>query len=429
MDWKIGGSRKALKGEIVVPPDKSISHRAVMFGAIASGECKINNFLSGEDCLSTLNAFVSMGVDIKREKLSVIVKGKGLKGLRAPSEDLYLGNSGTSMRIITGILAGQGFDVCLRGDASLAGRPMERILGPLGRMGAKIDSRGGYPPLCIYGKKGPLLPMQYDMPIASAQVKSCILSAGMYAEGRTTVTERFLSRDHTERMLEFFSADIERKGPAVSIGGGRELVPRDVDVPGDISSAAFFIVAALLRDGSDVTLKNVGLNPTRTGILEVLKRMGARIEVFNMTDGLEPCGNIRIVSSGLKGTRVRPEEIPSLIDEVPILMLAACMAEGRTEIQGASELKFKESDRIKSMQENLRAVGIAVTEEKDVIVIEGKKRGIVPSVVRSFGDHRIAMTMAVASLFSDKGLTVEDVDCVNTSYPGFYVDLMKISGR
>ncbi|MFH1837560.1 MAG: 3-phosphoshikimate 1-carboxyvinyltransferase [Candidatus Omnitrophota bacterium] len=430
MDWKIGAAKKGLKGEITVPPDKSISHRAVMFSAISKGKCRVKNFLFGEDCLRTLEAFQAMGIEIEKEDESIIVEGKGLRGLKAPSGELYMGNSGTSMRIMSGILAGQNFDTFLTGDDSLSRRPMKRVIDPLLGMGVRIESSKGCPPLRIKGINKPLDPIRYVTPVASAQVKSCILSAGLYADGETVVTEPFRSRDHTEKMLAHFSADIIQKdeGLTTKITGLKELISRDICVPGDISSAAFFIVGALLIKGSDLILKNVGINPTRTGLLKVLERMGAKIELLNFDKKtFENSADMRICSSSLKGTIVEKEEIPSLIDEVPILLIASLMAEGRTKIRGIAELKAKESDRIKSMSDNLKAIGAVIFEENDALITEGRSGIFKAGTLNSFGDHRIVMTMAIASLLSDGESTIKNTECVDTSYPNFLRDLGRIS--
>ena len=427
MDWKIAGTKKGLKGEMHVPPDKSVSHRAVMFGAVSLGALRIRNFLFGEDCMRTFEAFKAMGADIKRDGDDVVIRGKGLMGLTAPEGELYLGNSGTTTRVISGILAGQDFRVKLTGDESLSRRPMRRVVEPLRKMGAQIDTMDGdLLPIIIGGAKGRLKAIDYITPVASAQVKSCVLAAGMYAEGATSVTEPFQSRDHTERMLEYFSADIRKKGLTTTITGLKELVPKDLVVPGDISSAAFFIVGALSVPGSDVLLKGVGLNPTRTGILTVLKRMGADIEIVDLTYGVEPSGDIRVRAGRLKGTSVKAEEIPLLVDEVPVLMIAALLAEGRTEIHGISELKVKESDRIKTMGDNLSRLGASVSEEKGVLVINGPQKRFSAAELDSFGDHRVAMSMAIASLLADGECLIRDTACVDTSYPGFIADLEKL---
>ncbi|MBF0216505.1 MAG: 3-phosphoshikimate 1-carboxyvinyltransferase [Candidatus Omnitrophica bacterium] len=427
MNWKINPANE-IKGTIAVPPDKSISHRAVMFGAISKGSLKVGNFLTGEDCMSTLSAFKAMGVPIEVNGDILRIKGVGLKGLKAPEGRLYLGNSGTSMRIIAGILAGQEIEVILTGDESLSGRPMKRVIEPLAKMGARIDflEKEGFAPFIIKGAKAPLKPIAYSMPIASAQVKSSVLAAGLYADGVTSVTEPFISRDHTERILELFGADIRKDKLTVSVNGLKELEPKDIVVPGDISSAAFFLVGALLAEKSDLLLKGVGLNPTRTGILDVLLRMGADVRISDIKKGPEPYGDIRVKNSHLKGTVVAPSEIPLLIDEIPVLMVAAAMASGETVIRGISELKVKETDRIKSMGENLLKAGIEIISSGDDVVIPGGRRRFEPSRFISYGDHRTAMSMAIASLFSSGESIIDSVDCVATSYPGFLEDLTRV---
>jgi 3-phosphoshikimate 1-carboxyvinyltransferase len=429
MDWKIKKAKSGLKGEVIVPPDKSISHRAVMFGSLAGGPCRVSNFLFGEDCLRTVDAFRAMGVEIREADGGLTVEGRGLKGLTPPEGDLYLGNSGTTMRIISGILAGQDFAVKLTGDESLSSRPMRRVTEPLKKMGSKIDTlNGNFPPIRIDPAGAPLKSIDYTTPVASAQVKSCVLAAGMYAEGETSVTEPFQSRDHTERMLEYLSADIERDGLTTRVKGFKELEARDIAVPGDISSAAFFIVGALLVEGSDIVLKNVGLNATRDGIIKVLKRMGADIEVLDVRGDVEPEGDIRVKSSTLKGTVIEAEEIPLLVDEVPVLIIAAAMADGRTEIRGISELKVKETDRVKSMRENLLKLGVEICEEGGELVLHGGAGMFASAELESFGDHRIAMSMAIAALVSDSECIVKDTGCADTSYPGFLEDLKTLAG-
>ena len=424
MSWKINGDDLPLKGEVQVPPDKSVSHRAIMFGAICSGKVRVSNFLFAEDCMRTFQAFREMGCDVERSGDDVIVSGRGLKGLRNPEKELYLGNSGTTMRIISGIIAGCGLSAVLTGDESLSRRPMGRIITPLRQMGALISTaEGDLPPLRIETKTGALLPIQYKTPVASAQVKSCVLAAGLYVSGETSVTEPFKSRDHTERMLSHFSAGIECSGLTTKITGMKELVPADVTVPGDISSAAFFIVAASVIEASDIILRGVGLNPTRTGILDVMQRMGACIEVVEEREGVEPEGDIRVKYAELKGTVVRAEEIPFLIDEVPVLMIAALKAEGETRIYGIEELKVKESDRVKCMTENLRRMGHEIFEEKGSLVIPGLSKKLHGAEIDSYGDHRVAMSMSVAALLSEGESRIENTACVDTSYPSFMRDL------
>ncbi|MFA6636053.1 MAG: 3-phosphoshikimate 1-carboxyvinyltransferase [Candidatus Omnitrophota bacterium] len=430
MDWDIKGRGKALKGETVVPPDKSISHRAVMFGAICRGKLRIKNFLFAEDCMRTFQAFRELGCDIEREGDDVLVSGKGLKGLKAPDKELYLGNSGTTMRIISGIIAGAGISAVLTGDASLSARPMARITIPLGEMGFSISTMNGdLPPVKIEKGHGPIRPIDYRTPVASAQVKSCVLAAGLYAPGVTSVTEPFQSRDHTERMLRYFSAGIERCGLTTRVTGRKELAGRDVDVPGDISSAAFFIVASSVIEGSQVILRNVGLNPTRTGIIKVMTRMGADIEVLDKREGVEPKGDIRIRSSELKGTVISQEEIPLLIDEVPALIVAALKARGETLIEGISELKVKESDRVKCMSENLKRMGYEISESRGALIVPGAGQTLLSAELDSYGDHRIAMSMAVAALLAEGESRVKNTSCVDTSYPGFMSHLNALRGE
>jgi 3-phosphoshikimate 1-carboxyvinyltransferase len=368
-----------------------------------------------------------MGVKIEQEDDALVIHGVGLKGLTSPPGPLYMGNSGTSMRIISGILAGQDFDTELTGDESLSARPMRRVIDPLKMMGANIGAlKGDFPPISIKAAEGPLKSAQYTTPIPSAQVKSCVLAAGLYADGTTSVKEVFQSRDHTERMLEYFSANITRKGLTTEITGGKELEPKDIEVPGDISSAAFFMIGALIVEGSDLIIRNVGLNSTRDGVLKVLKRMGADIEVLDVRGEVEPIGDVRVRTSDLKGTMIEPEEIPLLIDEVPILIVAAVTAEGETRIQGISELKVKETDRIKSMTDNFSRLGVNIAEEGDTLIINGGRKKLNSAELDSYGDHRTAMSMAIAALISDGECLITDTDCVKTSYPGFFDDLQSL---
>jgi len=335
------------------------------------------------------------------------------------------------MRIISGVLAGQGFTTVLTGDESLSRRPMRRIMEPLSLMGAEIESVEGdsHAPLKIKGRKGPLDPIDYSMPVASAQVKSCVLAAGLYAEGKTSVTEPFQSRDHTERMLEYFSADIRRKGLVTEIAGLKELAPKDLEVPGDISSAAFFMVAALLVKGSHLVIRDVGLNPTRAGVIGVLERMGGSIRILDRRDDLEPAGDLEVRHSELKSTVVEQREIPLLIDEVPVIAAAAAAAEGTTVIKGVKELKVKETDRVMSIKENLSRMGVRVEAENGSLIIEGKAGRTSAARLDSFGDHRTAMSMAIAALVSDGDCIVRDTACVDTSYPGFLDDLYEVAGQ
>lgn len=427
MDWSIQKAIRGLSGEVIIPPDKSISHRAIMLGALAKGPSHIHNFLFSQDCMRTLNAFRDLGLEIMREKNDVVVMGSGKRGLNPATRTLFLGNSGTSMRIMTGILAGQCFTSVLTGDESLSKRPMSRVIEPLRLMGADVESvSGGYAPIVIGGKNTSLNSINYVIPVASAQVKSAVLCAGLYATGETVVTEPFQSRDHTERMLEYLEADIKRNGRTTIISDKKELKGKDISIPGDISSAAFFMVGALILEGSEIVLKNVGINPTRRGIIDVLMRMGASIELFNQGEELEPYADVKVRYSQLKGTVVREEEVPLLIDEIPILVIASIFAEGKTIIEGINELKVKETDRVKSIIENCLKMGVDVREENNSLIILGGKKGLSSAEFDSFGDHRIAMAFAVASIMGDSRSIVKNVECVDTSYPGFINDFENI---
>jgi len=406
-----------------LPGDKSISHRAVMLGAIAKGKTEIRNFLFAEDCLHTLKAFQKMGLEASfQRKDRLTLWGKGLRGLKRPGGPIYLGNSGTSMRLLLGILAGQSFTATLTGDPSLSQRPMRRVVFPLEKMGAKIEGRGGdlLAPLTVRG--GLLKGIRYHLPVPSAQVKSAILLAGLYAEGKTTVIESFKTRDHTERMLQHFGKRLTVKGPTVSVEGGDELKGSSVAVPGDISSAAFFIVLASALEGSKLIVRNVGVNPTRLGLIRVLKRMGADITLIPITVGHgsgEPWGDIEVRGRSLHGTLVPASEIPDLIDEIPILMVAGACATGETLFQQASELRVKETDRIFSMVTNLQKMGVSIRNESDNVIIHGGKP-FNGSRLQSFKDHRTAMSLAVAGRLAQKGKTVVgDVACIRTSFPDF----------
>ena len=419
--------RGPLRGEVAPPSDKSISHRAIMFSSLAEGKSVIRNFLRAEDPLRTLEAFKQMGVDIKdsfqlsalsSQDNEIIVNGKGLHGLKKPEGVIDCGNSGTTMRMLSGVLAGQPFDSTLTGDEFLLKRPMQRVIRPLTQMGAEISSEeGGVPPLKIKG--GGLKPIEYDSPIASAQVKSAILLAGLYCEGTTTVIEPGRSRDHTERMLKALGAGIKIDGLQISIAGGAVLGPMDITVPADLSSAAFFIVAGLIVPGSELVVRNVGINPTRTGIIDVLKAMGADIRVDNERDvSGEPVADITVSYSELNGIDIGGDMVLKAIDEFPIICVAAVNAKGTTKITGAGELRVKESDRIAAMAAELKKMGAAVEELEDGIIIEGIE-DLKPAQVISHGDHRIAMSMIIAGLTAKGETVVEDTDCVNTSFPGF----------
>lgn len=414
-----------LHGELTVPGDKSISHRAVMFGSLAKGTTRITHFLEGADCLSTISCFRKMGIDIEKTDGEVLVHGKGLHGLSAPSEILDVGNSGTTTRLISGILAGQDFDCELNGDASIQSRPMKRIMTPLSLMGADIESikGNGCAPLRIRGKK--LHAAHYNSPVASAQVKSCVLLAGMYADGITSVTEPVLSRNHTELMLNYFGAHVNSIDTTASIEPEPFLEARDITVPGDISSAAYFIAAGLLTPGSEILLKNVGINPTRDGMLRICKAMGADITLLNVNDDGEPTADLLVRSSTLHGTTIGGSVIPALIDEIPMLAVMAAFADGTTIIKDAAELKVKESDRIAVMVENLSRMGADITATDDGMIIHGG-RPLHGAEIDSHLDHRIAMSFAVAGTIVDGPLSILGGDCVNISYPDFYSDLYKL---
>lgn len=413
----------ALTGQARVPGDKSISHRSIMLGALAGGTTRVSGFLEGEDALATLAAFRAMGVRIDGpDDGQVTVHGVGLDGLAAPAEPLDLGNAGTGMRLMCGLLAGQSFDSELTGDASLCSRPMGRVIDPLAQMGAHITSaEGGRPPLLIKGG-GKLSAMHYDLPMASAQVKSCVLLAGLYAQGRTSVTEPAPTRDHTERMLRGFGYEVKDEDGVISLEGGGALTACDIDVPADISSAAFFLVGASIAPGSDLLLTHVGINPTRIGVINILKLMGADIAVENRREvGGEPVADLRVRSAHLKGIDIPVDQVPLAIDEFPALFIAAACAEGRTVLRGAEELRVKESDRLAAMAEGLSTLGIANELLDDGIVIEGAgpdgRMG--GGEIRTFHDHRIAMSFAIAALRAREEIIVLDCDHVATSFPGF----------
>ena len=404
----------SLRGELTIPGDKSISHRSVMFGSLAKGTTEIYDFLQGADCLSTISCFRSMGVEIENKGNCVLVHGNGLHGLKKPD---------SVPRLISGILSAQDFSVTLTGDASIQKRPMRRIIQPLSQMGAKIRSIQGNDcaPLEIEGTH--LHGIHYQSPVASAQVKSAILLAGLYADGETKVTEPFLSRDHTERMLRSFGAKVENQGITARILPADELYGQKLRVPGDISSAAFFLAAGLIIPGSELLLKHVGINPTRDGILRVCRAMGGNITILNETSEGEPTADILVTSSSLHGTVIEGAIIPTLIDELPIIAAMACFAEGDTIIRDAAELKVKESNRIAVMVENLTAMGADVTETEDGMIIRGGKP-LHGAVINSHLDHRIAMTFAVTAQCAEGLTTIQGADCVNISYPRFYEELM-----
>jgi 3-phosphoshikimate 1-carboxyvinyltransferase len=416
-----------LSGKIRVPGDKSISHRSIMLGSLAEGTTHISGFLEGEDSLATLKAFKAMGVDIKGpENGRVTVDGVGMHGLQAPDEPLDLGNSGTSMRLMSGLLAGQGFEVTLIGDESLSKRPMKRVTDPLAQMGAEINTTPkGTAPLVIRPIDG-LRGISYDLPVASAQVKSCLLLAGIYADGETVVTEPAPTRDHTERMLRGFGYHVSTEGNKISLSGGGKLTACDIDVPSDISSAAFFLVGASIAEGSDLVIEHVGMNPTRDGVISILRLMGADISVMNEREvGGEPVADLHVKSAPLKGIKIPEEYVPLAIDEFPAIFVAAACADGETVLTGAEELRVKESDRIQVMADGLKVLGIDIEPTQDGAIIHGGKLG--QGTVISHGDHRIAMAFAMAALRAQGEITIEDCANVNTSFPGF-VDLAASAG-
>ena len=408
-----------LTGRLRVPGDKSISHRAIMLGAIADGVTEIDGFLEGADALGTLVAFRRLGVYIEGPSEGrVVIHGAGIDGLQAPDGPLDLGNSGTSMRLLAGLLAAQPFSTELVGDASLSRRPMRRVIEPLARMGARIDtSEAGTPPLRIHGGAS-LHGIDYDSPVASAQVKSALLLAGLYADGRTCVREPAETRDHTERMLAGFGYPVERGEGGACVDGGGRLKARFVDVPADISSAAFFLVGASIAPGSDLVLEHVGYNPTRTGVIEILRAMGADIEVLAEREfGGEPVVDLRVRGAQLRGIEIPVDVVPRAIDEFPVLFVAAACAEGRTVLSGAGELRVKESDRIQVMADGLQALGVDATPTEDGMVIQGGPIG--GAEVSSHGDHRVAMSFAMAALRAAGEIRIIDCAHVNTSFPGF----------
>ena len=408
-----------LTGRVRVPGDKSMSHRSVMLGSLAEGDTHVSGFLEGEDALATVAAFRAMGVVIDGPHEGKLrISGVGLHGLAAPRAPLDMGNSGTSMRLLAGLLAGQSFDTTLTGDTSLCKRPMRRVINPLERMGAVVESDPeGRPPLTIRGQRS-LKGIHYDLPMASAQVKSCVLLAGMYAQGRTSVTEPGPTRDHTERMLRGFGYDVHSNNGVISLGGHGTLTASTIDIPADVSSAAFFLVGASIAPGSDLILEHVGLNPTRIGVLNILTLMGADIQVLNEREvGGEPVADLRVRHAPLKGIAIPEQEVPLAIDEFPALFIAAACAEGRTVLTGAEELRVKESDRIASMAEGLTTLGIHTEVRPDGIIIDGGALG--GGAIRTYQDHRIAMSFAMAALRAEAPLNILDCDHVATSFPGF----------
>lgn len=413
---------KKAVGQIKVPGDKSISHRAVMLGSLANGVTEISGFLKGADCLSTIDCFRKMGIDIDINGENVTVHGNGLRGLLKPDEMLYTGNSGTTTRLLCGILAGQNFDTSITGDASIQKRPMGRVVQPLSMMGAKIENE--YCPLYITGTK--LHGIDYKMPVASAQVKTAIILAGLYADGETVIHEIEKSRDHTELMLSAMGADLTVDNLDITVKPTNDLTAFNVDVPGDISSAAFFLVLGAIMPNSQITVTNVGINPTRTGIIDVLKDMGADITLENVhTSAGETVADITVRSSSLKGTTVGGDIIPRLIDELPIIAVAAVFADGQTVIKDAQELKVKETNRIRAVVDEFNKCGIDITETDDGMIINGGK-SIHGADFKTYGDHRMAMSLTVLAQLADSESTLDDSDCACVSYPTFFDDFYKL---
>lgn len=409
---------KVSDASVTVPGDKSVSHRALMLGSIASGRTEVSGFLAGDDCLATLAAIRELGVEVERPSATEMsIDGVGLRGLMAPKKDLDLGNSGTAMRLMAGLMSGQPFSSVLTGDESLTGRPMGRIISPLTDMGAEIESHDGKPPLTLHGNRV-LKAIDYELPVASAQVKSAILFAAMYADGTSRVKEPAVTRDHTERMLRSMGANVRTDNGLISIESGQPLYGCAVHVPADLSSAAFVILAALLAEDADVLITNVGVNPTRTGVLDVLQSMGADISLENpQMLAAEPVADIRVRSSSLRGGSVDPALVSLAIDEFPVLFVAAAAASGETVFSGIAELRVKESDRIAAMADGMRVLGIRVDETDDGAVVHGGQFG--GGTVQSFGDHRVAMSLAIAGLVADGQVVVDNVAAVDTSFPGF----------
>ena len=409
----------SLSGVITIPGDKSISHRVIMMGSIANGVTKVSGFLEGNDSLATLKSFQKMGVDIDQSGSKLTIKGLGMHGLKAPTKPLDLGNSGTSIRLMSGLLSAQSFDSELCGDESLSKRPMDRIIDPLRQMGAKIYGVNSKPPLSISGNQ-PLKAITYELPIASAQIKSCLLLASLYAEGKTCIVENVTTRDHTERMLRGFGYQVTCSDNCITLDGGGELEACDIDIPSDISSAAFFMVAASIAENADLTLKAININPTRTGIIEILKLMGADITISNETEMAgEKTADIQVRSADLKGIEIPNELVPLAIDEFPVLFIAASCAEGETLLTGAKELRVKESDRIQVMADGLKILGIKTEVLDDGIHIQGGQFSKPSAPIKSHHDHRVSMSFVVASAACNFDIKIEGVDNVKTSFPNF----------
>ncbi|MBC1557619.1 3-phosphoshikimate 1-carboxyvinyltransferase [Listeria booriae] len=418
-------NKQGLNGTIRVPGDKSISHRSIMFGALANGTTTVSNFLKGEDCLSTIGVFRALGVRIEEFPDKIVVHGTGWDGLKRPDETLDVGNSGTTIRLMLGILAGRPFDATLEGDASIAKRPMGRVMLPLREMGAILEAKdANFAPVKVTGTK--LQPMTYMLPVASAQVKSAIIFAALQADGETTIIEKEKTRDHTEQMIRQFGGAITTDGLTIRVNGGQEFQGQNVVVPGDISSAAFFIVAGLIIPNSKIRLENVGLNPTRTGIIDVVKEMGGKITVEQTSKaGDEPAGTVIVETSDLKGIEIGGDIIPRLIDELPVIALLASQATGKTVIKDAEELKVKETNRIDAVVTELSKMGVALVGTDDGMIIEGNQT-LHGATVQSYGDHRMGMMLQVAALLADSDVTLEKAEAINVSYPSFFEDVASL---
>lgn len=418
---------KKLKGNISVPGDKSISHRSLILGSIAQGETRIYNFLNSLDCLKTLECMQALGAEIELDKdNSVKIKGKGLYGLQEPKDILDVGNSGTTIRLLTGLLSGQNFNSVLNGDNSIKRRPMKRVTQPLRLMGADIWGRkdGQFAPLKVRGNK--LNPLHYTLPVASAQVKTALLLAGLYTAGETVIKEPLPTRDHTERMLEIMQADIKNTPLEIKIKGGKQLKGTDIFIPGDISSAAYFVAAASMLRDSQIIIKHVGVNPTRTGIIEILNKMGAKINILNyQIKSNEPQADLKIEYSELKGMEIKEEMMPFLIDELPLIAVVATQAQGKTVVSGARELRVKETDRIKAIVSELKKMGADIEEKEDGFIVAGPSR-LKGAVCESYNDHRIAMSLAVAALLAEGKTVIKNSECIDISFPGFEKTLQKL---
>jgi 3-phosphoshikimate 1-carboxyvinyltransferase len=416
------------KKTVVVQGDKSISHRAIIIGSMAKGVTVVSNFLEAEDTFNTIKVYKALGVKIEKKKNKYYIYGRGLGSLRQASETLYVGNSGTNIRLTIGVLASQNFSSVITGDGQIAKRPMQRVMEPLMQMGAKFESNQGKTPITINGTT--LQGIEYTMPMASAQVKSAIMLAALSARGKTVIKEPVASRDHTERMLKYFEAPITVSKDLITIKPGRDMKAKPIFVPGDISSAAYFIIAGLMMKKSVITVKNIGLNPTRVGLIEVMRKMGGRIKIAGLKNrNNEPVGDIIASTSKLKGITIGGAMIPKLIDEIPVIAVAAAFATGRTVIKDAKELRYKETDRIETVVKNLKRIGIKAEELEDGMIINGN--GGEPfkyADIDSFSDHRIAMAFSVAALAGENGMLIKDVECVNTSFPDFFDIMHKITG-